>query len=191
MKQFCQLLIMLCIALAISACSHTTEMPTVRTTHQALPLQLPMQLGQWMHQGTIEKADSSRLSRYQFQNNSNLFIDVSLYPLANGWESLSDTQALTRHYSLLSQQLAQRLQQKSSALQLSIHGATITDEPNPQLTGELSTDNGQVTLILLSTYQNHFLRLVSTCSTDDRDARLNAMQQMHHQLLQLLPTKPQ
>lgn len=184
MKPVCHFLLLL-LTLALAACQSTPH--TAKTTLPApLPLaqlQTPAALGQWQLQGSIGQDDKMHVARYQLGADSSQIMDISLYPLPDGWQLFTPAQALERHFGMLSQQLANNARSKYHATRVEVSGTQV----QPATKGMAATINSRfishysdrltrITLVCLTLYKGNFVRLTLTTTSDKVEALAASLQ---------------
>lgn len=187
MKLICQHLLIIFLLGLVSACNHPSVSLSQPDSNLPLHLEAPTQIGKWTHQASLQKENQTQLIRYQHQANPTNLIDFTIYPLAPGWETLPQDQALQRHYNLLSQQLAKRFALKHDAERVEIKLVELTDDTTPTLVSELiphqASQKTPTLIILLSIEQNNFVRVTSVSNLANKTKRLTTMKQLRQALL--------
>jgi hypothetical protein len=177
MKPVCHLLCCLMLTLALVACHSANTLPKPVSPPAPMPLDQispPSQLGQWNFQGSIGENREMRIFRYLL-NQSSQALDISFYPLPNGWQSFSPSQALERHFGMLEQQLVTRARNRYHATSISaakpqtLHYESGLPVISNRFTSHFDKDMERVTLVVLTLYQGNFIRFTLTCSPDKAD----------------------
>lgn len=177
MKPVCQFLLLL-LSLALAACqSQPSATPAAPAALPLNQLETPATLGQWRLQGSIGQDTRLHVARYQWGDNTSQVMDISLYPLPDGWQHFPPEQALARHFGMLSQQLATSASNKYRADKVEIantqtHPAANGEPPrvNSRFISHFPDGSTRITLVSLTLYRGNFVRLTLTCPPAQADA---------------------
>lgn len=175
MRQGCHFLLMGCFAL-LAACRSTPPAappaPAAAPLNQLVP---PATLGNWQQQGSIGQDGQMHVFRYL--DAASQVLDLSLYPLPDGWQDLPAEQALNRHFGMLAQQLGTSAQRKYQAERVEVAEPHVaTDAASGQqyidarFTSHFNDGTARITLVSLSLCRGNFLRLTTTALPDKADA---------------------
>lgn len=202
MRHSCHFLLMGCIFL-LAAC-HTGPI-SAPVPHAPAPVSLeqlvpPAALNGWQLQGNISQGERMHVYRYLNANQEQV-LDLSLYPLPDGWQDLPAEQALNRHFGMLAQQLGTSAQRKYQAERVDvadphveIDAATGDHFIDARFTSHFADNTQRITLVSLSLCQGNFLRLTSTVAPEQADGLATQLattrQTLSRDLCQVEPSAP-
>lgn len=158
----------------LAGCQLTPDKPiaqeqSVNPPRPVTQFDAPSSLAGWHYEGYIDKGDTLRLMRFSSLADKPQVMNVSIYPLPFGWQSLRAKEQLARHYGMLSQQLIERAQHDYRAQKVVSSGMQFRQPTAKQLwlesrfTSTLPDASQQVTLIALTQVAGNFIRLSLTC----------------------------
>lgn len=196
MKPVCHFLLLL-LTLPLGACqSPPPAAPAPVAPTPLTQLQAPASLGQWRLQGSISQGEKMRLARYQLGDDARQILDVSFYPLPDGWQHFTAQQSLERHFGMLAQQIATNASAKYHATRVEatspqLHPASASLPPalSSRLTSHFADQQTRITLVSLTLFEGNFVRLTLTTDSSKADAMAPSLQAARIELLQQLAKK--